>query len=133
MATSHSQDGWRPRWAYAGEPFGALIARNARDGLALSWISAEGDLPTVFIGEFLAARLQGLPLSETEAEANYFYVLLRRAPKPGDEGGTIGRETAIAEFGYGCPPSSPEDWPTRLISDLLKSAIDSLLGSRRIN
>ena len=124
MASFHS-DTWRPPWAYRGRLYAVFIARTGGDGLVTSLEPPGDDTVVSATSRFLAARLGVLPESERSAEASFLYVLFRRAPEPGDAPDEIGRETAIAEFGYGGPPLSPEEWPLLEVPILLQQAIDS--------
>jgi hypothetical protein len=129
MASSLNECGWEPPWAYSGQPHAALIVRNGVDGVAISWDPRGDERAGRFIGDFLATCLRNSPESDLSDETNFLYVVLRRAPEPGDPSDVIGHDTPIAEFGFGSPPASPEAWPLVTLRTLLQTTVDSLLAN----
>ena len=69
-----------------------------------------------------------MPEVDLSSDANFLYVLLSRAPQSGDTVG-VGDGSPVAEFGFGSPPSSPEDWPCIEVRQLLRLAIEELSRS----
>jgi hypothetical protein len=128
MASFLNEHGWRPPWAYPGRPYSALIVKSRTGGVSISWNPPGPEPPDRHVGEFLAARLRSLNESDLSSEANFLYVVLRCAPGPGERSDLIGGETSIAEFGFGAPPSSPEDWPLLTLRTLLQASVSFLLG-----
>jgi hypothetical protein len=96
-------------------------------GAEISWNPGVDERVSQVVGEFLAARFESMREMDLSSEANFFYVVLHRAPKPGERSVIIGRESPIIEFGFGGPPHSPEDWPMVTLASLLQTAVDSLL------
>ena len=127
MISFRGESGWKPRWAYHREPYVVLIARSGVDGVTVCWDPGGNQSPKQFVAEFLDARVRSLPEREFESEVNYLYVVLRRGPEFGDINNVIGPRTPIAEFGYGAPPSSPEDWPLMSLREVLRSTTSLLL------
>jgi hypothetical protein len=128
MASSLNERGWKPRWGYSDRPYAALIVRNGVDGVAISWDPWGDERAGRFVGDFLAARLRTSPERYLSFETNFLYVVLRRAPEPDDPIDVIGDDTPIAEFGFGAPPASPEEWPLMTLRSLLQTAASSLLS-----
>ena len=127
MASFHSAGGgWTPHWAYEGVPHAVLVVENRPTNVGLRWNPA--GTPPVFdlVAEFLKARQRMLGESELASDVNFLYVVVRRPPQPREIASEIGRDTAIAEFGFGCPPTSPEEWPLVELRSLLKASIAAL-------
>lgn len=129
MGTSRS-DGWSPPIGYGGEPHATLVVRNTGDGPDVSWGARDDTRAREFVAKFLATRIDGLEQRELRSDATFLYVVMRRPPAAGDEAGELGPDTPIAEFGYGAPPASPDDWPSVPLEDLLQAAVGALRRDR---
>lgn len=117
---------WRPRWVHRGEPYAAFVIATGPQGLWTKWWGHSHDLQVSLLRHFFAVRLQKLPQIELDSEANFLCAAFRRAGREGETVEEIGTDTAIAEFGYGCPPASPEGWPLVDVRTLLQAAIRML-------
>jgi hypothetical protein len=121
--------GWMPRRGYAGEIHATFIAKSEPVGITISWETNAPVEPMVgFVSGYLDVQLQRRPEADLADEVNYLYVVLRRAPEPNEQSNEIGAGTPIAAFGFGSPPSSPEEWPLVELRSLLRSAIRELRG-----
>ena len=80
--------------------------------------------------EFLASRQRHLEEDELASEADFLYLVMRRASQPGDDSDRLDDDSVIAEFGYGSPPASPEDRPLIELRTLLDQSIESLTPTK---
>ena len=128
MGSFPEANDWRPPYGYPDIPHAILRVTSAEGDGWLSWIPSGSAELDAFAGDFLNGRLADLSESDLLSEANFLYVVFRRAPSPEDTRMQVGRDTPIAEFGYGGPPRSPEEWPVVELRTLLESAIRKLRG-----
>lgn len=132
MESPHNaQRGWHPPWTYHGQPHAALVVMSWPDGIVATWHSGGDPACAEATRAFLAARLAGLPEMELTSEANFLYVVLGRPPRRTDKTDVVSATGAIAEFGYGSPPASPEEWPVLGVRDLVCSGLDFLSSRNR--
>jgi hypothetical protein len=80
------------------------------------------------VAALLEARRQTLGGSDLLSEVNFLYVVVRRPPEQHEASTEIGVDTPIAEFGFGAPPISPDEWPLVELRFLLNAAIAALRG-----
>jgi hypothetical protein len=131
MALSHSgRGGWTPPWQYNEEPHAVLIVRSSHDGPSVSWRPSSREGAREFVAQFLEARREGLDESELASDATFLYVVVRRAPKADDDRSMVATDTPVAEFGYGAPPASPDDWPLIELETLIRASISELRRGR---
>lgn len=126
MALCRSGTGGWPPWAYAEEPHAALLVESRPSGVAISLKPARANAVSDALADFLEARQEVLGESELSSEVNFMYVVVRRPPRAGEETSEIGADTPIAEFGYGSPPISPDEWPLVELSSLLSVSVARL-------
>ena len=122
MASSRDIDEWIPRWAYTGPRYAAFVARTRMGDVEVSWHDAYDTSTAHYIAEFLTSELRDLTECDLLSGANYLYIVIRRPPLATDAH-VIGDRTPIAEFGFGAPPSSPEEWVVVELRALLESTI----------
>ncbi len=119
--------GWRPRYVYEGRPLAGVLAWQEPGGAEIATCSDAAGRGLLAARAFLIARLHELSTtSESEFPVNFLYVLVRRESTASDEIGVIAPGSPVAEFGYGGPPSSPEDWPVVPLRALMTATINAL-------
>lgn len=123
VSSRNVNSSWSPPWHYAGEPRALLVSESRPEGIRCNLSPPDSWSAAPHLAAFLDARLRTLADAELLSEANYLYLVLRRLPSPDDEPDEIGEHTPIAEFGYGGPPTSSEDWPLVELNTLLESAL----------
>jgi len=123
-------DVWTPPRAYSGEPYAVFTVQSGAIGFTTTWRRVDTPAARGLVADLLETRSRSLGTGELSSEANYAYVVLRRAPQSNDQGSEIGTNTPIAEFGYGGPPTSPEEWPLVELRVLLEAAVGVLRGQR---
>ena len=117
---------WCPPLAHQGEMLACLVVTNEQTGIRILWkVPPLGASNSVAI-EFLNRRSRSMSEMELCSLVNFLYVVIRRVPKGRESPSDIGIDTPIAEFGYGAPPSSPEEWPLLPLRDLLERVVSSL-------
>jgi hypothetical protein len=127
MDMCHSASGgWAPPWAYDEVPHAALIVENRPRDVAVTWKPAGAPTISDAVADFLEARQETLGERELSSEVNFLYVAVRRPPRPREDTSEIGVDTPIAEFGYGAPPTSPEEWPLVELRSLLRASLAAL-------
>jgi len=127
MASSRSEGGgWTPPWAYAGEPHAALTATSNGGRPIISWGSANSSQITDAVAQFLQSCYEGLEETDLSSHVNFLYVVARREPQPGDDCRDLQADTPVAEFGFGAPPASPEEWPLVELRTLLAATVADL-------
>jgi hypothetical protein len=123
---------WRPRWVH-GDPYAAFVIATGPQGLWTKWWGHADEVQAALLRHFFALRLQRLPQIELDSEANFLCAAFRRAGRMDETIEEIATDTAIAEFGYGSPPASPEGWPLVDVRTLLEAAVEALSGSRNLD
>jgi hypothetical protein len=131
MVSFPDEDDWVPPRAFSGDPHAVFVVKSGAGGVVTSWEPPGSTLLEEFVRKFLENRMGNLSDGDLSLEVNFAYVVLRRAPLPGEEAGTMGRNTPIAEFGYGSPPAAPEAWPLVELRVVLQEAVRALRGSRK--
>lgn len=129
MASSLSgSGGWKPPWRYDEEPHAALVVRSSPGRPVVSWAPPGRTQEREFVARFLETRGERLDESELSSDATFLYVVVRRAPRANDDRDTIGPDTPVAEFGYGGPPASPDEWPLVKLETLIQASVFELRG-----
>jgi len=111
--------------AYDDEPYALLVVKSSVDGLTVSW-TPPGCAATGVVARFLETSRIELDESDLSSDVTFLYVVMSHAPQSEDDRGDIGTGTPIAEFGFGAPPASPEDWPSVQLKTLLQASVDEL-------
>ena len=119
-------DGWLPPCAHGGERHALFMAANKTDALVTAWLTGHATVSPGPLATFLRRRLEELSGSDLGSEANFLYVVFRRQPLNFEAVTEIDLDSAVAEFGYGSPPSSPVEWPLVPIHQLLRTAVEVL-------
>jgi len=127
MASSRNSDSWRPSWAYDGDPHTAIVFTTAGSPEKGAW-EAHGQAASLLAAEFLERVLRDRAEADLGSDASFLYVLLSREPS-NNEPTAIENGAALAEFGFGESPAAPEEWESRQLRQLIRSAISWLRGT----
>jgi hypothetical protein len=120
---------WQAPRRYSGPAYSEFVLTNRVAGAHSSWTGDRGESSRAAVADFLIQRARSMPQVDLSSDANFLYVLLSRARQCADTVVDVGDGSPVAEFGFGSPPASPEDWPCIPVGQLLRLAIEELSWS----